>query len=272
MNIKNLSYISILSIAFFISSCVDEKKKSKSSDNSDEKEQVNEKSTENNVSKAKKNVTSIVPVQLEGKWIIESIKGEELPNDLSFFQFEKDQSGLINLFDEIQPFQWERKINTLCIDDSKDLICGSVSFDGDRMIWNSTNDGEEILFKFKKEDILEQSQNSMDDMYLYDRYEDALESEVSPNTKENTSSYYNQEDLNNILDDYEKFINQYIQVIRKSQKGDVSALTEMLELLDQAQDFELEINDPTTYNNFSQSQLNRLIKLQKILASANQDL
>ena len=142
MNIKNLSYISILSIAFFISSCVDEKKKSKSSDNSDEKEQVNEKSTENNVSKAKKNVTSIVPVQLEGKWIIESIKGEELPNDLSFFQFEKDQSGLINLFDEIQPFQWERKINTLCIDDSKDLICGSVSFDGDRMIWNATNDGE----------------------------------------------------------------------------------------------------------------------------------
>ena len=47
----------------------------------------------------------------------------------------------------------------------------------------------------------------MDDMYLYDRYEDALESEVSTNTKENTSSYYNQEDLNNILDDYEKFIN-----------------------------------------------------------------
>ena len=264
MNIKNVSLAIAMAATILLSSCDDNKKSSKYTSSDDSKKSEKTDGEKSALPKAEE--------ALYGKWIIESIKGEELPNDLSFFQFEKDQSGLINLFDEIQPFQWERKINTLCIDDSKDLICGSVSFDGDRMIWNATNDGEEILFKFKKEGILEQSQNSMDDMYLYDRYEDALESEVSTNTKENTSSYYNQEDLNNILDDYEKFINQYIQVIRKSQKGDVSALTEMLELLDQAQDFELEINDPTTYNNFSQSQLNRLIKLQKILASANQDL
>ena len=182
MNIKNVSLAIAMAATILLSSCDDNKKSSKSTSSDDSKKSEKTDGEKSALPKAEE--------ALYGKWIIESIKGEELPNDLSFFQFENDGTGEFKISYNYSRIKWKVDNKSLCIDDSKDLICGSVSFDGDRMIWNATNDGEEMNFKLRKAPVTEPVAPEMEmgmneepdpDMDIYSDYdESATEANPAP--------------------------------------------------------------------------------------------
>ena len=73
-----------------------------------------------------------------------------------------------------------------------------------------------------------------------------------------------------ILTDYESYTNQCIKLLKKANSGDVSAMTEYLEVLQKAQDIQesfLEAEDDITT-----AQMERFIKIQKKLIDATNDM
>lgn len=73
-----------------------------------------------------------------------------------------------------------------------------------------------------------------------------------------------------ILTDYESYTNQCIKLLKKANSGDVSAMTEYLEVLQKAQDIQesfLEAEDDITT-----AQMERFIKIQKKLIDATSDM
>lgn len=73
-----------------------------------------------------------------------------------------------------------------------------------------------------------------------------------------------------ILTDYESYTNQCIKLLKKANSGDVSAMTEYLEVLQKAQDIQesfLEAEDDITT-----AQMERFIKIQKKLIDSTSDM
>ncbi|EFI16551.1 hypothetical protein HMPREF0156_00133 [Bacteroidetes oral taxon 274 str. F0058] len=73
-----------------------------------------------------------------------------------------------------------------------------------------------------------------------------------------------------ILTDYESYTNQCIKLLKKANSGDVSAMTEYLEVLQKAQDIQesfLEAEDDITT-----AQMERFVKIQKKLIDATSDM
>ena len=59
---------------------------------------------------------------------------------------------------------------------------------------------------------------------------ESVETVVEEVVEENNDAEWDE-----LLDDYEEYINNYIACMKKAQKGDLSAMTEMVELLEDAQ-------------------------------------
>jgi len=81
---------------------------------------------------------------------------------------------------------------------------------------------------------------------------------------ENTS---NNEDWDKLLDDYEDYVTKLIQLQKKANDGDISALTDMASLMEKAEKLEDSLSDAE--DDLSPAQIQRLLKInQKIMESA----
>ena len=92
---------------------------------------------------------------------------------------------------------------------------------------------------------------------------DFLDEESESTTKSKSSS---SEDWGKVLDSYEKYIDQYIQLMKKAKAGDISALMEYAEMLEKANDFGDKLENAN--DEMSASQMARFLKLQTKLANA----
>lgn len=52
---------------------------------------------------------------------------------------------------------------------------------------------------------------------------------------QNATEIFAGDDIDKLLDEYEKYVDQYIKVYKKAQKGDSSAMTEYVKLAEKAQ-------------------------------------
>lgn len=81
----------------------------------------------------------------------------------------------------------------------------------------------------------------------------------------NTSSKGN-ENWDSVLKSYESYIDQYISLIKKANEGDMSAMTEYMEMMDNAIDLQEKLEQAG--NNLSTAQMTKLTKLQMKFANA----
>jgi hypothetical protein len=78
------------------------------------------------------------------------------------------------------------------------------------------------------------------------------------------------EDWDEVLNSYESYIDQYIKLMKKAQKGDASAMTEYAEMMEKAADLSEKVENAG--DNLSTSQLSRFTKLQAKLAQAAMEM
>lgn len=86
------------------------------------------------------------------------------------------------------------------------------------------------------------------------------------NTVSSSKSSSGTENWDKILDSYEKYIDQYIKLLKKAQNGDMSAMSEYVEMMEKATDLAEKIENAD--NDLSTSQMSRFLKLQTKLANA----
>jgi hypothetical protein len=98
-----------------------------------------------------------------------------------------------------------------------------------------------------------------------------LQSEALSSTdKEETTSESSNQDWDKVLTDYEAYTDKYIKLLKKAKAGDASAMTEYMEVLQKAQEFQESLADVN--DNLTPSQLQKFTKIQMKLAAAASDL
>ena len=70
-----------------------------------------------------------------------------------------------------------------------------------------------------------------------------------------------------ILDKYEKMVTQYIKLLKKAQKGDMAAMSEYAEYLEEATDLQEQLDEAQGY--LTTSQVNRLVKIAATMTEAS---
>ena len=146
--------------------------------------------------------------------------------------------------------------------------------------WNSSNDIDKI------NDALKKGSGEIAIQLIYSSWgnkckesealkiasEKAKSFSINSKIKDDVTISKNNGDKNweKILTDYESYTNQCIKLLKKANSGDVSAMTEYLEVLQKAQDIQesfLEAEDDITT-----AQMERFIKIQKKLIDATSDM
>jgi hypothetical protein len=89
---------------------------------------------------------------------------------------------------------------------------------------------------------------------------------VSETVSASEQSTGGNENWNSILDSYEKYINQYISLLKKANAGDVSAMSEYASMMEKATDFADKLENAS--DDLSTAQMERFTKLQLKLANA----
>ncbi len=72
-------------------------------------------------------------------------------------------------------------------------------------------------------------------------------------------------DWDEVLDEYEKFVNSYVSFVNKASNGNVTALAEYAEMLEKAEEFSSKLD--SAKGDMSTAQMNRLLKLENKMAS-----
>ncbi len=88
-------------------------------------------------------------------------------------------------------------------------------------------------------------------------------------TRPNMSYVDSSSDVDDMLDSYEKYVNNYIRLLKKSQEGDMSALAEYSKMLKQAQDLQKKIEK--CKGEMDSKQLARYSKITMKMANALND-
>lgn len=96
---------------------------------------------------------------------------------------------------------------------------------------------------------------------------DAIEESIS--TLSTTSSSSGSKDVDKLLDDYESFVNHYIEFYKKAQKGDIAAIAEYAAALEKAEKLDKELEKAK--GDFTVAQMQRLLKIQQKMAGAALD-
>lgn len=115
-------------------------------------------------------------------------------------------------------------------------------------------------------------EKSLGDIALF-RITSAVEGSSGKNFKSNKVSYTNDSDSSDwdkILDNYEVYVDKYIQLAKKAQKGDVSAISEYAQCLEKAEELQEQLEKADS--NLSTKQLNRFNKIIAKLAAAASEI
>lgn len=91
---------------------------------------------------------------------------------------------------------------------------------------------------------------------------------VSPSSSSSSpsSSSTNSSDWDRVLDKYESYTDNYISLLKKAQAGDMSAMTEYIDVMEDAQDLADELED--AQGDFTRAQLSRYMRILNKMTNA----
>ncbi len=93
---------------------------------------------------------------------------------------------------------------------------------------------------------------------------------VEQGDKKKTASSSNSEDWDELLDNYEKYIDKYIKFFKKAKDDDMSAMTEYADLLEKAKRLEKSLKKAKEDDALTNSQMHRMLKIQNKLLEVMQ--
>ncbi|MCT3807258.1 hypothetical protein HZP70_00585 [Elizabethkingia anophelis] len=97
---------------------------------------------------------------------------------------------------------------------------------------------------------------------------DSTSSSNTDDYSENTNSATNMDEL---LDDYESYVDQYIKMYKKAMNGDVSAMSEYPALMEKAQNFEKSVNEAERGGRLTTEQIKRMNSINMKMIDAMPD-
>ncbi len=136
----------------------------------------------------------------------------------------------------------------------------------------SSSDSESSDYEYESSYSSSSSESdgsSDDDSYASnsDSYSSVDSDDDSDDDSDRSSvSSSNDEDWDDVLKSYEAFADKYISILKKASKGDVSALTEYAEYMDEAQSFANKLN--SAKSDMTASQLAKFNKIQQKIVKA----
>lgn len=114
----------------------------------------------------------------------------------------------------------------------------------------------------------------IEDAFVYcDHYAEMVENgmiELPNDDYEKTVTSSGSNNIDEMLNSYERYINEYIKLLKKYSNGDMSVLTQYMEMLEKAQDFAEKLSDVD--GQLSASQTKRLLDLNNKFSKAIIDL
>ncbi len=114
----------------------------------------------------------------------------------------------------------------------------------------------DILKTFQLTSVLQKVENS--------------ETSNNSSSSDETISTSGSENWDQMLDDYEKYTNEYIKFYKQAMKGDASALSEYPEMMEKATNLSESMQNAQNDNQLSAKQINRMVKIQtKMLQAAS---
>ncbi|MEG1643440.1 MAG: hypothetical protein RR293_04770, partial [Bacteroidales bacterium] len=90
--------------------------------------------------------------------------------------------------------------------------------------------------------------------------------ECSVNDSSSASSYEDVSDWDEVLNEYEEYIDSYVKLLKQAKNGDTSAITESANLMESAESLGSKLENAK--GGMSGTQLKRYMKLQEKLLSA----
>lgn len=90
--------------------------------------------------------------------------------------------------------------------------------------------------------------------------------EMSSNKNESDESVTDNSEWDDVLDEYEEYVDDYIAIMKKAAKGDMDAIGESADLMEKAQSLGTKLENAKSSMNGSQ--INRMLKIQQKMASA----
>lgn len=181
--------------------------------------------------------------------------------------FDVDKATSFSVRSEDKPIQVGFGIELL--NKNGDIIETSQASEGG---WNGVYSSEDIenLIQLNANEtgIVRWSvgQGIVDDGLTLFRITSALDG-VSKTAK--TSSATKSSEWDEVLDDYEKYIDQYIKLYKKATAGDMSAMTEYASMLEKAESLENKLKKAKN-GTLTASQISRMAKIQNKMISAIQ--
>ncbi len=95
----------------------------------------------------------------------------------------------------------------------------------------------------------------------------AVEDPVVTNEESTSdSSSSDSNDWDSVLDEFESYTDNYISLLKKAQAGDMDAMTEYIDVMEDAQDLSDELED--AQGDFTSSQLSRYMKIVNKMTNA----
>lgn len=79
-------------------------------------------------------------------------------------------------------------------------------------------------------------------------------------------------DIDKMLDDYEEYVDQYIEIFSAAQKGDMTAMQDYPAMMEKAEEFGQSLQDAQEADEVSPSQMKRMLKIQAKMTNAAADM
>lgn len=90
-----------------------------------------------------------------------------------------------------------------------------------------------------------------------------IKSDTNYSENDNSESTLNSNNWDNILDEYEGYVDEYIDFFQKAKNGDMSALQEYPKLMEKAENLQKSLQQRKNNNSLNNSQTKRMLKIQK---------
>ena len=138
----------------------------------------------------------------------------------------------------------------------------SISYRDYKTIVDFINRTENITFNF----MIAGSNSS----YSYSDDSTSSYNASNDENNESSSSESSSKDWDSVLDEYEKYVDEYISMYKKAMAGDVSALSSYIGLLESAEKLSDKLDDAE--DDMTTSQMNRYMKITQKMTSAALDV
>ena len=202
--------------------------------------------------------------------VVKKVEEKVIRGSLSFQAYDADGSRLKNLKFSAGDIEQEEKLGELLNKEvgTTETIKFGPNKRGERYMNFEVEKLDMFKVKYELELYTQQDEDDYNNKYVFstspsdDEEVDSSESD----DEEVDSSESNDEDWDATLDSYEKYVNDYISLMKKAKNGDMDALSEYPSILENAQKLSEKLQNAK--GSMSSSQLSRYVKITNKMTQA----